>query len=414
MSDKQEILSMSMQEELLHARQLADRFRAREAECKALEIDNDALRKQNESLKAQLDAEKAVLRDLLSAATVLLDGRGIPQGSDGTPGSAARLLDRLGSWQLGSARSEQEIGPASNEEILAEACSIADRWTYPDRVHFEQQDPKNWLLVVSTGGWSDNEEIIANTTTMFNAICWIASLRGGKHAFGRGSLADEFWNETLHARDLARALREGCQRDNAVERVVDAIAAPVNSKPDSGEQMGPIGSSGSFGETTGDDVPRRAAKGTPQTVPTSVAAAGEEAPQHAESILPGSLDVPDDYSIIREGNEVAGYGWLGYYKTTQICRLPSRAEVLACCLRHHEGLPYSALEVGRWYWVMLREDPDFPDDLPDQTWPTNEWVAVQWNPTDRDFPLRVVGNAYGTSIVAKWGPELPSPPKVLP
>lgn len=39
-----------------------------------------------------------------------------------------------------------------------------------------------WLTLV-TGGWSENEEIIANIPSLFYALCWWRSERGGLHVF---------------------------------------------------------------------------------------------------------------------------------------------------------------------------------------------------------------------------------------
>ena len=74
--------------------------------------------------------------------------------------------------------------------LLEEAQEIADKWSYPDRVHLQIGGDDNWLLVLSTGGWSENEDLIYGCSTMFRACCWIAVRRGGHHVYGRGDLGD--------------------------------------------------------------------------------------------------------------------------------------------------------------------------------------------------------------------------------
>lgn len=88
-----------------------------------------------------------------------------------------------------------KIGPADPLGLLNEARDIAERWTYPDRVHINVIDDDNWLLHLSTGGWSENEALIDDCSVMFHAVCWVASRRGGHHVYGRGELADQAWKQ---------------------------------------------------------------------------------------------------------------------------------------------------------------------------------------------------------------------------
>lgn len=55
-----------------------------------------------------------------------------------------------------------------------------------------QVTEENGMFRLSTGGWSGNEDIVAalQDNTMFWALCWESSRRGGHHVFRVGVMAD--------------------------------------------------------------------------------------------------------------------------------------------------------------------------------------------------------------------------------
>jgi hypothetical protein len=86
----------------------------------------------------------------------------------------------------------------TSEAMREEAQALADAWTYPDRAHLKIRGPDNWLLVLSTGGWSENESLIHNTSLMFHSLCWISSRKGGHFIYGRGPLGDVAWEALMN------------------------------------------------------------------------------------------------------------------------------------------------------------------------------------------------------------------------
>lgn len=75
-------------------------------------------------------------------------------------------LERIRTW------------PATDHLGLMEY--VESLWEYPD---FFNRDGHNWL--VSTGGWSGNEDIIdaMRENTIFWSLRWYSSRRGGHYQF---------------------------------------------------------------------------------------------------------------------------------------------------------------------------------------------------------------------------------------
>lgn len=59
---------------------------------------------------------------------------------------------------------------------------IKPRWEFSDCGYWKQDGD---IYIISTGGWSGNEEIIGalQENVIFWAIFWYSSTRGGKHIF---------------------------------------------------------------------------------------------------------------------------------------------------------------------------------------------------------------------------------------
>lgn len=60
---------------------------------------------------------------------------------------------------------------------------VEDIWKYAEIGYFKRYHRTYWL---STGGWSGNEEIIGalmRSKSMFWAVCWVWSERGGHYKF---------------------------------------------------------------------------------------------------------------------------------------------------------------------------------------------------------------------------------------
>jgi hypothetical protein len=89
-----------------------------------------------------------------------------------------------------------------NEELAQSmAAFIADHWDHScGRVDFEVGGPGNWKLIVTTGGWSENEDIIHSIKDradvgdvrdpwcLWWTIHWAESKRGGYFKFGCGPI----------------------------------------------------------------------------------------------------------------------------------------------------------------------------------------------------------------------------------
>jgi len=66
-------------------------------------------------------------------------------------------------------------------------------WEYVDIGYFEKSDDGIYRL--STGGWSDNEEIISvmQDNYVWWALHWLSSRRGGHYEFGRKKHEEGEW-----------------------------------------------------------------------------------------------------------------------------------------------------------------------------------------------------------------------------
>lgn len=90
-------------------------------------------------------------------------------------------LNRIGDWNISS---EKDI-----RDLLG---YVRARWTYPDYFPpLPAEDAKEFI--VSTAGWSGNEDLIEalSENTMFWALCWVQSKRGGHHTFSIPVLAEK-------------------------------------------------------------------------------------------------------------------------------------------------------------------------------------------------------------------------------
>lgn len=67
---------------------------------------------------------------------------------------------------------------------------VQNIWRYADCGYFRKYSTGIYRL--STGGWSDNEEIIRNlqANQMWWIMNWRSSLRGGHYTFGRTTAGD--------------------------------------------------------------------------------------------------------------------------------------------------------------------------------------------------------------------------------
>jgi hypothetical protein len=97
--------------------------------------------------------------------------------NDGYP--TRETLDTIRNW-----------GIDSNDDIAALLDFCGKAWTYPDLWPAEtgREDPilgrREWM-VVATGGWSGNEDIIRalQDNRPFWVFCWLESRRGGGYKF---------------------------------------------------------------------------------------------------------------------------------------------------------------------------------------------------------------------------------------
>lgn len=73
--------------------------------------------------------------------------------------------------------------PIKLDNLDAMMGLVESIWHWPEYVGKNEQG----LWVVSTGGWSGNEDIIRalGENTMFWTLYWIQSRRGGHYIFGR-------------------------------------------------------------------------------------------------------------------------------------------------------------------------------------------------------------------------------------
>lgn len=63
---------------------------------------------------------------------------------------------------------------------------IKGLWKYPQYWNeIPYKDPNHTKYEISTGGWSGNEDIISAmmNNSMFWAVCWLSSRRGGHYEF---------------------------------------------------------------------------------------------------------------------------------------------------------------------------------------------------------------------------------------
>jgi hypothetical protein len=139
-----------------------------------------------------------VLKDAVNE--ILVEGLDSPNEI----GSLQRTLPDWNNWyaRLGEAfgfePAARPIVGKTSEAMREEAQALADAWTYPDRAHLKIRGPDNWLLVLSTGGWSENESLIESTSLMFHALCWISSHKGGHIIYGRGPLGEAAWERLMN------------------------------------------------------------------------------------------------------------------------------------------------------------------------------------------------------------------------
>ena len=78
------------------------------------------------------------------------------------------------------------IGKAAKEADVEELIYLLnDYWIYKDRIVYKKNlETKKWSLYLSTGGWSDHEEVIGILEgSLFWFMYWQKSERGGHYWF---------------------------------------------------------------------------------------------------------------------------------------------------------------------------------------------------------------------------------------
>jgi hypothetical protein len=72
----------------------------------------------------------------------------------------------------------------SHEDLIALLAYLKEIW-WCGYGWSEHQSPSGWIYSFSTGGWSDNEDLVGSLqdNLLFWALCWQQSRRGGHYRF---------------------------------------------------------------------------------------------------------------------------------------------------------------------------------------------------------------------------------------
>ena len=76
----------------------------------------------------------------------------------------------------------EQIEKWDHHDFAGLGVFVHERWKYRDCGYWTQEGRK---LNISTGGWSGNESLMSalEANTMFWAVCWQSSKRGGHYEF---------------------------------------------------------------------------------------------------------------------------------------------------------------------------------------------------------------------------------------
>ena len=78
---------------------------------------------------------------------------------------------------------------------------LCELWHYPDWIHIRKRKGKT-VLTMATGGWSGNEELVyALEGTMFWAVGWLKSERGGYYEFDISTEFEADWGLIIKKED---------------------------------------------------------------------------------------------------------------------------------------------------------------------------------------------------------------------
>lgn len=160
-----------------------------------------------EAAETGASSEAPTLQLALRALAYLDEGEGVLVGSDGR----AVCMECRGSGCPECPESVPHAWPEHGICAPAPAGRNATTYEIAQRV-MQQYDPENmgrkdltvdgdtWRLELSTGGWSDNEEWIAEASTfdvrkqslwLWWSRCWVSTRRGGHYVF-EGGIDDEY------------------------------------------------------------------------------------------------------------------------------------------------------------------------------------------------------------------------------
>ncbi len=79
----------------------------------------------------------------------------------------------------------EKIKDWPDKDMLGLMAFVKELWYYPEWGWNEKDEDKYVSYLISTGGWSGNEDLIGamKSNHMFWMFCWVQSRRGGHYIF---------------------------------------------------------------------------------------------------------------------------------------------------------------------------------------------------------------------------------------
>ena len=89
---------------------------------------------------------------------------------------------------------QEQLDDLHNTVKFEEVCEkVGKLWAHKDRYYFDGD-----TMVISTGGWSGNEDVVSYLPMMFHVSYYTAWANGGHHVYSRASAVRDKAIELLY------------------------------------------------------------------------------------------------------------------------------------------------------------------------------------------------------------------------